>query len=504
MPIPVYVTTSIPYVNAAPHLGIALEFVVADALARFHRLSGTPTRLQSGTDDNSLKNVLAAEREGVPVRALVERNAATFERVLHALDVQADGFIRTSSDTVHADGVAAIWRACAARGDLYRRRYRGLYCVGCEQFFTPDELEDGRCPEHGTSPEVVEEENWFFRLSRYQDEVRRLLESGRLRVVPETRRREAVAFVAGGLRDLSVSRARERARGWGIPVPGDPGQVVYVWFDALANYVTALGYPRSTAAYRTFWERATVTHVIGKGILRFHAVYWPAILLSAGLPPPDRLLVHGYLQSNGARFSKSSGVHVDPVTAAERVGTEALRYWLLRAVGRGEDADWTEERALDLRRAELANELGNLLQRTVGLVSRAGGVVRPAPADAELGRIAGGLAQRLGAAVADELDPQAALTATWELVRAANRYANRRQPWRLDGAARDGAVLSLAESLRVVSEALRPFLPRTADSIASQLGVPHAIAGWPAALRWDGRVAGATVGEPWPLFPRAC
>ncbi|HYW23047.1 MAG TPA: methionine--tRNA ligase [Terriglobales bacterium] len=503
MSTPVYVTTSLPYVNAAPHLGIALEFVLADTLARFHRLTGAPTRLQSGTDDNSLKNVLAAEREGIPTRTLVERNARAFERLLHRLDVQADGFIRTSCDPIHAEGVAALWRACEVRGDLYRRRYRGLYCVGCEQFYTPDELENGRCPEHGTPPETVEEENWFFRLSRYQGEVLRLLESGRLRVVPETRRREALAFVAGGLRDLSVSRAHERARGWGIPVPGDPEQVVYVWFDALANYITALGYPRRTAAYRTFWEQATTTHVIGKGILRFHAVYWPAILLSAGLPPPDRLLVHGYLQANGARLSKSSGNTADPGEAADHVGTEALRYWLLRALGRGEDADWTEARALDLRRAELSNELGNLLQRTVSLVRRGGGVVRPARADASLGATAAGLADRITSALDAELDPQAALTATWELVRGANRYANERQPWRLAGAERDGAVLSLAEALRVVSEALRPFLPRTADAIASQLGVPHAPGDWRAALEWDGRVAGATPGEPWQLFPRA-
>jgi methionyl-tRNA synthetase len=503
MSIPVYVTTSIPYVNAAPHLGHALEFVLADALARCHRLTGAPTRLQSGSDENSLKNVLAAEREGVPVRALVERNSAAFERVLGALDVQADGFIRTSDDPVHAEGVAALWRACEARGDLYRRHYRGLYCVGCEQFYTPDELvDDGRCPEHGTRPETVEEENWFFRLSRYQDELCRLLESGRLRVVPETRRREALSFVTGGLHDLSVSRSRRRARGWGIPVPGDPDQVVYVWFDALANYLTALGYPRRTDRYRTFWERATTTHVIGKGILRFHAVYWPAILLSAGLPTPDRLLVHGYLQADGARLSKSSDVQVDPCAAAERLGVDGLRYWLLRAVGRGEDADWTEERALDLRRAELANELGNLLQRTVALVRREGGIVPAAPVDPELGGIAAGLAERVSAAVADDLDPQAALTATWELVRGANRFANQRQPWRLTGTARDAAVLSLAEALRVASEALRPFLPGTAATIARQLGVTQA-PGWPAGLTWDGRAAGAPVTEPRPLFPRS-
>ena len=505
---PVYVTTSIPYVNASPHVGFGLELVLADALARYHRLTGAPTRLQSGTDDNSLKNVQAAEREGVTVRLLVDRNARLFQDLPAALDVELDGFIRTSADPAHAAGAAALWRACAERGDLYRRRYRGLYCVNCEQFYTPDELAGGLCTVHGTPTETVAEENWFFRLSRYQQQLLELLDDNRLCVVPETRRREAGAFVAAGLDDISVSRVRERAHGWGIPVPGDSSQVMYVWFDALANYVTALGYPGDGDAYRTFWERARRIHVIGKDILRFHAVYWPAFLLSAGLPLPETILVHGFLQAGGAKLSKSQGVQVEPAGIARRIGTDALRYWLLRAVGGGEDADWTEERVRELRTTELGNELGNLLQRTVTMVRsyRAGAVPAAAPPyGCPLPALAGDVAERLHAAMAERLDPQAALLAVWELVRAANRYVNETRPWHLarqqGQPVLDGVLHALVESLRVVAEALRPFLPTTAAAIAAQLGAELG-ADWSEALRWRGLARGARVGEPRPLFPR--
>src|SRR2546429_732456 len=475
---PVYLTTSIPYVNAAPHVGFALELVLADALARYRRLMGAPTRLQSGTDDNSLKNVRAAARERVSVRSLVDRNAVLFQELPAALDVELDGFIRTSADAGHAAGAAALWQACAARGDLYRRRYRGLYCVSCEQFFAPGELDDGLCPVHRVRPETVAEENWFFRLSRYRDELLRLLDGGQLRVLPETRRREARAFIAAGLEDVSVSRSQERARGWGVPVPGDPGQVMWVWFDALANYVTALGYPGG-AAYRTFWEGGRRIHVIGKDILRFHAVCWPAFLLSAGLPLPDTVLVHGFLNnSGGAKLSKSDGPQPRPDLIARRVGTDALRYWLLRAVGGGEDASWSEEAVQDLRTVELGNELGNLLQRTIAMIRAYRSGVVPAagpPAGCRLPALAGDVAGRVRAAMDERLDPQAALLAVWELVRAANQYANETRPWHLvrqpGEPGLDGVLFALAESLRIVTEALRPFLPATAAAAAAQLGV---------------------------------
>ncbi len=263
MSAPLYITTSIPYVNAAPHLGHGLEFVQADVFARYHRLRGADTRLLSGTDDNSLKNVRAAERAGVPVRDLVDGYAAVFRDLLGALDVAPDDFIRTSADPRHREGVNRLWEVLDRKGDIYRRHYRGLYCVDCEQFYTPDELADGRCPDHGTAPEVVEEENHFFRLSRYGEALTRVLDSGRLRIIPESRAQRGPApSSAGGLQDFSISRSRARARGWGIAVPGDPEQVMYVWFDALANYITALGYgarrrPGGDAPYAALLDRRT-------------------------------------------------------------------------------------------------------------------------------------------------------------------------------------------------------------------------------------------------------
>ncbi|HEY6740433.1 MAG TPA: methionine--tRNA ligase, partial [Actinopolymorphaceae bacterium] len=317
-----YVTTSIPYVNADPHLGFALEAVQADVLARHRRARGDDVRLQSGTDDNSLKNVQAAERAGVPVAELVGRYAARFRALQGALDLSYDDFLETSRDPRHRPGVERLWRACAERGDLYRKHYEGLYCVGCEAFYTPDELADGRCPEHETEPVRVSEENWFFRLSRYEDALRELYARGRLRIEPRQRANEVEAFIAHGLRDFSISRSVERARGWGVPVPDDPDQVMYVWWDALGNYVTALGFggndDSATSAYDAWWVNSERRiHVIGKGILRFHAVYWPAMLLSAGLPLPTDIDVHDYVTANGRKLGKSSGNAIDPFDVAE-------------------------------------------------------------------------------------------------------------------------------------------------------------------------------------------
>jgi methionyl-tRNA synthetase len=307
-----YITTTIPYVNAPPHLGFALELVQADTLARHRRQRGDDVRLLSGTDDNSLKNVLAAEAEGIDVQSLVDRNAEAFAALRGPLALSLDDFIRTSRDPRHRVGVERLWRRCAAAGDLYRKHYEGLYCVGCEQFYAEAELVDGRCAEHGTEPQLVAEENWFFRLSRHAGRLHELIADGTLRVEPAARRNEVLSLIAGGLHDFSVSRSHTRARGWGIPVPGDPTQVVYVWWDALGNYVTSLGYGADDPAYEQWWvtsERRT--HLIGKGVVRFHAVYWPAMLLSAGLPLPTDILVHDYLTVDGRKISKSGGTTVD-------------------------------------------------------------------------------------------------------------------------------------------------------------------------------------------------
>ena len=510
-----YVTTAIPYVNAEPHLGFALELVQADVLARYHRLVGDDTWFLTGTDENSLTNVLAAEREGLSVRALVDRNAEVFRALTHTLHISNDDFIRTASERRHLDGARCVWEACERAGDVYKRPYRGLYCVRCERFYAPDELLDGCCPEHDVAPEVVAEENYFFRLSRYTDRLAELLDSRALRVIPESRHHEVQAFVARGLTDFSISRTATRARGWGIPVPGDPDQVIYVWFDALTNYITALGYGTDAARYSRSWvDNPRRVHVIGKDIVRFHAVYWPAMLLSAGLPLPTTIIAHGFLTRDGRRMSKTLGTGIDPAALVDAWGVDAVRYWLLREVPPTDDADYTEASFTRAYVADLANDLGNLLQRTVSMIHRYRGGVVPvgtAAAPSALARVATERPAALERAFGHGWDPRAALEAIFALVAAANRSIDDAKPWALARAERDGdgdatrtldrLLRDLAESLRLVAEGLRPLLPDTAQRIAEQLGVPAAVK-WREGLEWQELTGGAQVAVPSPLFPR--
>jgi methionyl-tRNA synthetase len=519
-----YLSTTIPYVNARPHLGFALELVQADVLARHHRQIGERVRFQTGTDDNSLKNVLAAEAEGISTAEFVNRNAAAFARLREPLALSFDDFVRTSSDPRHLAGVERLWRACAASGDLYQKHYEGLYCVGCEQFYKSAELRGGRCPEHGTEPQRVAEENWFFRLSRYADQLYDLISSGKLRIEPAERRNEVLGFIVGGLEDFSASRSTARARGWGIPVPDDPSQVIYVWWDALGNYVTGPGYGTSQEGYRRWWTEADRrVHLVGKGVLRFHAVYWPAILLSAGEPLPTDILVHDYLTIGGNKISKSGGVAsgggvasaggwpaaggvaaagrvaavglgeetADPVALFGRYGTDAVRWWLLSEVPRVGDADFTAARLVARANADLANNLGNLVSRVVTLVHRyrQGEVPRTGgpgewPRDADADRIA--RAGDLLAAAADQaparitaaleaFDFRAATAAICGLAEEANRYLEVSEPWRLgrlecggDAAAGRQLDTSLALVAGVCAELgreLAPFLPGLAARI---------------------------------------
>jgi methionyl-tRNA synthetase len=479
-----YVTTAIPYVNAAPHLGHALELVQADVLARHRRLRGEPVRFLTGTDENALKNVTAAAAAGVDVARFVAANADRFAALRDVLDLSFDDFIRTSEDPRHAAGVEELWRRTAERGDFYRRDYQGLYCQGCEQFYEPSE----RCAEHDAPLEVITESNWFFRLSGYTERVLKALTSDEVRVEPAAKRNEVLAFVRAGLQDISVSRPAARAGGWGIPVPGDPSQVVYVWWDALANYVTALG-ALDGDLHREWWQDSgSRVHVIGKGIVRFHAVYWLALLLSAGLPLPTAVFVHEYLTVDGAKLSKSAGNAVDPADLAGRYGADALRWWLLREVAPLGDTDFTEQRLSQRYHQDLANGLGNLVNRTIGLVHRFRGGTVPAAAGVLP-------TPDLPAAVDRALavfDLRAATGAIWAAVAAGNRLVEEARPWELakreqagdPAVALDTVLATLVASCRAVVRELGPFLPAGAARLAAQLG------------------DGDRVGAPDPVFPR--
>jgi methionyl-tRNA synthetase len=494
-----YITTTIPYVNARPHLGFALELVQADTLARHHRLRGEQVRLLSGTDDNSLKNVLAAEAAGVDVQSFVDRNADAFASLRGPLSLSFDDFIRTSSDPRHRVGVERLWRQCAASGDLYRKEYEGLYCVGCEQFYTPDELVDGRCDEHGTEPQLVAEENWFFRLSRYADCLHQLISSGELRVEPTARRNEVLALIEGGLHDFSVSRSHDRARGWGIPVPDDPSQVVYVWWDALGNYVTSLGHGTGDRAYDQWWATSERrVHLVGKGVVRFHAVYWPAMLLSARLPLPTDILVHDYLTVDGRKISKSAGTSVDPAALVATFGTDAVRWWLLRDVPRVGDADFTPDRLSARADADFAGGLGNLVHRIVTMVHRFRGGIVPAAPDNSGGLALVGVYRKapglVDAALAD-FDFRRAGHAVWHIVEEANRCIDATRPWELAREERKGdseaakrldtVLVTLVAACRVLADELRPFVPDAAARITQRL------------TPVEGRLPAAE-----PLFPR--
>ncbi|HET7544228.1 MAG TPA: methionine--tRNA ligase [Polyangiaceae bacterium] len=475
---PFFLTSAIPYVNSEPHLGHALELVQSDAIARYQRARGYELCFTSGTDDNSLKNVRAAEAARTTPAELVARYGAGFRRLAEALHVVHDDFVHTSSDARHAPAVHALWQRCAASGDVYKKLYRGLYCVGCEHFLRESELADGRCPVHPEPLEVHEEENWFFRLSRYEPAILAAIQKDELQILPAERKQEVLQFIAGGLSDFSISRSRARAKGWGISVPSDETQIVYVWFDALANYLSVLGYPNHDS-FRRFWQGSTERwHIIGKDIVRFHAVYWPGILLSAGLPLPTSLRVHGFITSHGKKIGKSLGNSVDPFRLVARYGVDAVRYYLLSHLHTSKDSDFREELLRTAYSAELAGKLGNLLQRVCALVERHDVAIVTSNLEPSLCA----LAEQTEAAVARAVGQFAlhdALRAIFELVAAGNRYVDSRAPWQLAKTPNNANLLaqclsSLVHVLCVSARLLEPFLPETAREIAARLAPrPH-------------------------------
>jgi methionyl-tRNA synthetase len=469
-----YLTVAIPYVNAEPHLGYAYELVLADVHARASRLDGVDTRFLGGTDDYSLKNVIAAEDAGIPVRDFVDRHARQFESLRGPLDLSFDDFIRTSADPRHIPAVHRLWNAAVENEDLYKKSYEGDYCVGCERFFAVEELDDGRCPEHQRPVEHIAEENWFFRLSRYQARIEDLIVSDTIRISPAPFRNEVLAFVRSGLEDISVSRSNERARGWGVPVPGDPTQVIYVWFDALTNYISALDYGQPGAErYRTWWSSADErTHVIGKGIVRFHAVYWPAFLLAAGEALPTHIRVHPYLTLSQLKLSKSTGTRIDPTHVATTYGTDVLRWWFCRDVPETADTDFTIERLVTRANEDLAGGVGNVFNRIVSLVHRHRNGTPPDPDAAPLDAVAGLPTRTRELLRSFEL--RQATQAIVDAVSVLNHDLEGTKPWKLakDPTTEQELDLVLSRQIataRVIAEALTPITPSLATRATRQL-----------------------------------
>jgi methionyl-tRNA synthetase len=468
-----YLTTAIPFVNGAPHLGHALEYVQTDVLARHARARGRDVRFLTGTDEHAAKNVHAARAAGQDVSAFVAANAARFRTLADTLDISYDDFIRTSADPRHRPAVEELWRRCAANGDLYRDRYAGWYCAGCEEFRDAD-ADGGRCPEHDAPLERIEEENWFFRLSKYRDALLAHFAAHPEFVEPEPRRNEILKLLEAGLDDISISRA---GQSWGIPVPHDPSSVVYVWFDALTNYVSALGFGGADGtAFGEWWDDDTErVHVIGKGIVRFHALIWPAILLSAGLPVPTTLAVHDYVTAGGRTIGKSLGNAVDPTEVAARFGSDALRWWLCREVPRAGEVDFSVDGLIETTNRDLANGVGNLVQRTVTLAARAFGAeaIRTI-ATGDLAATGVSVRAQVHTAL-ERYDIRAATEALVGLVDAANRYVEATRPWELldDRDAAHAALAPLVHATRTIATELEPFVPELAGRVRQRVGVEN-------------------------------
>lgn len=364
-----YLTTPIFYPNAKLHLGHAYTMTLGDVLARYHRHTGKNVYFLAGSDENTQKMVDAAAKTGVEPMIFLNGIVRNFMKLYASLDISYDQFIRTSDAKVHWPGAQTLWKKMFAAGDLYKKEYEGLYCVDHEAFITEKDLVDGKCPDHGTEPEHLREENYFFRLSRYTDVLKEKIESGDVHIVPQSRKKEILSFISGGLEDVSFSRPRRRGwpEGLGVPVPGDDSHIMYVWCDALANYITALGFGRDDSLFQKFWPADV--HIIGKDILRFHALIWPAMLISAGLPLPKALFVHGFITSGGKKMSKTLGNIIDPEELIETYGADAVRYFLLRHISPFEDGDITHEGFKDAYTAHLTNGLGNLVARVMQMAT---------------------------------------------------------------------------------------------------------------------------------------
>ena len=488
---PFYITTAISYPNGKPHIGHAYEAIAADAIARFQRARGRDVRLVTGTDEHGLKMVQTARKEGRDTLQFADEMSGYFREMCAGLDISYDAFVRTSEPRHHQASIA-VWKAMEAAGDLYLDRYEGWYSVRDEAFYDESELVEGAGGEkvspQGTPVEWTAEETWFFRLSKYQEPLLKLYRDNPGFIRPESRRNEVLRFVEAGLKDLSVSRT---SFDWGVPVPGSPGHVMYVWVDALTTYMTGIGYPDDRAQYDRYWPADV--HLIGKDIVRFHAVYWPAFLMSAKLPLPRQVFGHGFLLSRGEKMSKSVGNVIDPMELAERFGVDALRYFLLREVPFGQDGSYSAEAIVSRSNAELANSFGNLAQRTLSMIHKNLGGVIPTSGEAREDRALLEEVEQRCSRLRDHFELLAfsvGLEEWMSAVFACNAYVDTMAPWALrkTDPERMAAVLgTLVAAIRQLAVAVAPVIPSSADKLLSLI---------------DAGEGGNPIPQPTPLFPR--
>jgi methionyl-tRNA synthetase len=495
-----YVTTPIYYVNDAPHIGHAYTTVTADALARWHRLVGEDVFFLTGTDEHGLKVQRAAEANGLTPRDHADRTSERYRQVWASLDISYDDFIRTTEPR-HYRATQQLMQAAYDNGWIELRPYEGLYCVSCEAYYTESELVDGNlCPIHHTPVELLREENYFFKLSEFTDPLLEWYEQNPGAVTPEAKRNEAIGLIKGGLRDISISRT---SISWGVPVPWDPGHVFYVWYDALINYVTAVGYGSDPERFEAWWP--AVHHLIGKDILRFHCVYWPALLLAAGLPPPNRIAVHGFLLVGGEKMSKTALNQIAPADLIPTFGVDGVRYHFLRDQAFGPDGDFSYEGMVARYNADLANNLGNLLARVATVVERKCGGIGPASdPTSPLAAVAASVYDEAAAAW-DRIAPSEALEATWRLIREANAALEAAEPWKAEpGPAVDAVLGDALEVLRIVAVLASPALTRASREIWRRIGLTGEPSEQrlPEAAVWGGYPGGLPVERAGPLFPR--
>jgi methionyl-tRNA synthetase len=470
-----YITTAIPYVNAPPHIGHAMEFVQTDALARYHKLLGEEVSLITGADENSLKIVQVAVKENSTPMLVCDKNSQLFKDLANKIGFSYTAFIRSSNEKTHWPGVIAMWNMCKNSGDIYTKKYRGLYCTGCEAFYTEDELVDGLCIEHLRAPEVVEEENYFFRLSRYTNKIKKLIETNKLKIIPEERKREALEFVKQGLEDFSISRSDERANGWGIQVPGDNSQRMYVWFDALGVYLTGVGFGTDKKSFTKWWP-ANI-HVIGKGVIRFHAVFWPAMLMSAGLPLPNEILTHGYVTIDGQKMSKSLGNVVDPMILINKYGKDAVRYYLLRGLPTFDDGNFSERELLEVLNKELVGNIGNFVYRTLTFIRKNfGGQISNTQLTDQDKKVLNSIYE-LVSGINEDLSAarlSSAATKISEIAANGNRYFQSMEPWKTIKINRSDAervmcvCANISKSLGIT---FSPYMPDAAEQLFDSMNI---------------------------------